>query len=178
MNLEKAKILDAILLKFTGNITITWHQLQQGLCNDIETYHVIENNINYLVGDGQLERDVAQAFSLSMTDKGFATMTDLANLGYVTAAKKERNNRRWAIVGGVLTGLTFIILVYTTWFQGKQSNNPPTETKDTSNMKSLEQPKLNNTHLSSDTATATTDTTPKQKLPQTKQVKGGSEINQ
>jgi len=122
MNLEKAKILDAILLKFTGNITITWYQLEQGAFNDIATYHVVENNINYLVGDGQLERDVAQPFSLSMTDKGFATMTDLPNLGYVTIAKKEKKKNIWTFISGGIVVATFLILVYDTWFNSKQTN--------------------------------------------------------
>jgi len=122
MNLEKAKILDAILLKFTGNITITWNQLQQGAFNEIATYHVVENNINYLVGDGQLERDVTQAFSLSMTNKGFATMTDLPNLGYVTLAKKEKKKTIWAFISGGIVIATFLILVYDKWFNPKQTN--------------------------------------------------------
>lgn len=133
MNLEKAKILDAILLKFTGNKTITWHEIKEGAFIDIETYYVIENNINFLVGDGQLERDSVQAFSLSMTDKGFATMTDLPNLGYVTTAKKERNIRRWANISGVIVILTFLILIYDTWFNKQKPIPAQTETTQPAN---------------------------------------------
>jgi hypothetical protein len=111
MELKKARLLDNILLKFWGNVTLTWADIQNGAWNDIATYDDCENNINFLVGDGMLKRDTT-LHTLVTTDKGFATMTDLKNLGYVTKAKKERlDNSIKYLAFGLAIG-TFFILVY------------------------------------------------------------------
>ena len=114
MTIDKATLLDKILLKFRGNITVKWSDLQTGLWDDIATYHVCENNINFLVGDGMLKRDTVLHL-LSMTDKGFATMTDLDNLGYVTKAKKERNETMIKYIGFCIGVATFILLFFRTF---------------------------------------------------------------
>jgi hypothetical protein len=114
MNRKKAKLLDKILLKFIGNKSVKWSDLQQGIWNDIESYHVCENNINFLIGDQMLERNhILQ--TLSLTDKGFATMTDLENLGYVKKAIRERNEILLKYFLAFITIATFIILCLKTF---------------------------------------------------------------
>jgi hypothetical protein len=114
MNIEKAKLLDQILLKFAGNITIKWSDLQQGIWNDIATYHVCENNITFLIGEGQLKRDT-ELRTLSMTDKGFATMTDLKNLGYAKQSYTKRQEKTLRNVLACVTIATFVILCLRTF---------------------------------------------------------------
>ena len=114
MTIDKAKILDSILLKFVGNATIFWKDLQQGIWDDIASYHVCENNINFLVGDDMLKRDTVLE-SLSMTNKGFATMTDLDNLGYVKKATKERQETFLKYGLAFVTVSTFVILCLKTF---------------------------------------------------------------
>jgi hypothetical protein len=123
MNIQKAKILDAILLKFVGNRTFTWTQLQNGAFGDIGNYHLIENNINFLIGEGHLRRNEIEPQSLTLTDKGFATMTDLPNLGYVVSAKKERRKNAFKALSGIILVASFGILIYDTWFHAE--NYPP-----------------------------------------------------
>ncbi len=110
MKLQKARFLDALLLKFRGNLTITWQEFQNGLCDDIASYYIIENNINFLVGDAMLKRDEVRR-SLSLTDKGFATMTDLRSLGYVTKTSKEIWQLGLQILLAVVSVVTFVLVV-------------------------------------------------------------------
>jgi len=116
MDLKKAKLLDRILLKFAGNATIKWNDLRDGHWDDIASYHVCENNINFLVGDGMIKRESA-ILALSLTDKGLAVMTDIPNLGYAKKTKKEIFD---ACVKYVAIA-TFFILIYNTFL--KKSND-------------------------------------------------------
>jgi hypothetical protein len=111
MDIEKAKILDGILQKFSGNVTISWESLREEFKNDMNKYYILENNINFLVSDGMLKRDTI-LHTLCMTDKGFATMTDPKNLGYLVKAKKERTESRVKYIAFSLTISTFLILLY------------------------------------------------------------------
>ena len=131
MNIDKAKLLDKILLKFTGNITVKWSDLQQGIWDDVASYHVCENNINFLVGEDMLKRD-NEIQTLCMTDKGFATMTDLENLGYVKKANKERRDDFVKYGLACITVATFIILCFKTFkpTDDKSNSTTPTTTQD------------------------------------------------
>ena len=116
MDLEKAKLSDAILLKFRGNITVSWDEIKEGAFNAVHSdYYVIENRIKFLLGENVLKQEtkigVKIYLMLSMTDKGWAIMTDMGNAGYVAKAIKERNNLRWlravqiAVIIGVIAGV-------------------------------------------------------------------------
>jgi len=111
MKTDKAKMLDDILKRFSGNITITWDSLREEFKDDMDKYYILENNINFLVGDGILKRDTT-LHTLCMTDKGFATMTDPENLGYVPKAKKETRDNRIKNIAFVITIATFLVLCY------------------------------------------------------------------
>lgn len=118
MNIEKAKILDDILQRFSGNATISWESLREEFKDDMNKYYVLENNINFLVGDGMLKRDTT-LHTLCMTDKGFATMTDPKNLGYLVKAKKERIESRVKYIAFSVTIATFLILLYNNFISPK-----------------------------------------------------------
>jgi len=107
--MENAKLCDEILRLFEGNKTVTWESLREKYGDGKYDYHIRENKINFLISDGQLERvmtaDIKHA--LVLTSKGFATMTDLENLGYVSkeveAEKKiNQENFRFKLTTGLL----------------------------------------------------------------------------
>lgn len=119
MTLDKARLLDNILLKFKGNISVYWANLHgdKKQFSDIHIdYFIIENNINYLVGDGKLKRnDIGNNEYLTLTDTGFATMTDLDNLGYVTKAKKDKRETIIKYIGFIIAIATFVLLCFRTF---------------------------------------------------------------
>jgi hypothetical protein len=161
MIIDKAILLDKILQKFAGNITVKWSDLQTGLWDDIATYDDCEKNINFLVGDGMLKRNT-NPDSLSTTDKGFATMTDLENLGYVVKAKKERRETIIKYIGFGIGVATFILLCFKTFIPQLFSQSSDNQNKKTKNKQMLESPvrekktklpNVNNTLFTIDTAT-------------------------
>jgi len=86
---------------------------------------VLEPLLNLLVADGILRRkdqDIEGQQSLCLTDKGYSTMKDLENLGYNRKATKETKAKIWSIASGTIVVLTFLILVYDTWFKEDYSN--------------------------------------------------------
>jgi hypothetical protein len=123
MDLKKAKLLDKILLKFWGNKTLKWSDIQNGAWSDIAIYDDCEKNINFLVGDSMLKRDTT-LHTLWTTDKGFATMTDLKNLGYVTKVKKERLDNGIKYLAFGLAIATFLILFYNNFIKPKLAEKP------------------------------------------------------
>lgn len=132
MDIAKAKILDDILQRFSGNVTISWESLREEFKHDMNKYYILENNINFLVGDGMLKRDTT-LHTLCMTDKGFATMTDPKNLGYLVKAKKERIESRVKYIAFFVTIATFLILLYNNFISPrlnstKSSSTPLTAT--------------------------------------------------
>jgi hypothetical protein len=160
MNIDKAKLLDKILLKFTGNVTIKWSDLQQGIWDDIASYHVCENNINFLVGDDMLKRD-NELQTLCMTDKGFATMTDLENLGYVTKANKEKRDNILKYGLACITLATFIILCFKTFKPNDEKSNLSTPTTIQDSAGSQDKVKHGETvSLAADSVPTKRDTTP------------------
>jgi hypothetical protein len=108
--LEKAELLDRILLKFQGNKTIAWDYFHKPeFYKDLhDNYYVVENHLNYLIGDEMLTKErqidneksdkarmnIYSEYSF-LTPKGFAVMTDLENLGYVrTENERIRIDKR------------------------------------------------------------------------------------
>lgn len=152
---RKAALCDAILLKFDGNKTIYWRDLHgnKKLFNDIildsdcdeehtpeNKYFVIEPFLNFLVADGMLRRkdqDVEGEQSLCLTDKGYSTMKDLKNLGYVTKEKENNKEIGWKVILRYVAIATLIFVLIRFFidfilplFQSKliQSTSPTTQT--------------------------------------------------
>ena len=152
---RKAELCDAILLRFDGNKTIHWRDLHGNpkLFNDIildsdcdenptpeNKYFVIEPLLNFLVADGMLRRkdqDIEGEQSLCLTDKGYSTMKDLKNLGYVTKEKENNKETGWkvvlryvAIATLIFVSIRFFIDFILPLLQSKptQSTSPTTQT--------------------------------------------------
>lgn len=102
--IEKAELLDKILLKFQGNKTLAWDYFHKPeFYKELhENYFVVENHLNYLIGEEMLSKErqiddeksdrggmtLYSEYSF-LTPKGFAVMTDLENLGYVHAENER-----------------------------------------------------------------------------------------
>jgi len=102
---EKAKFLDNLLLKFEGNKSFNHTQVHdrsfyESLDDD---FFVVENHLNFLIGDGMIKVTPLSNMGninyelcyYSLTEKGFAVMTDLENLGY--ASKQKEESERYAL---------------------------------------------------------------------------------
>jgi len=109
MYLGKAKALDKVLLEFTGNVTIDWRKETEFKTK--REYHLWENNINVLIGEGLLRKDT-QTYKLCMTEKGFGVMTDLKNFGYTGKAKSLLFEKIKNIVLLIVSVSTFLILLF------------------------------------------------------------------
>jgi len=146
MDIIKAKLLDNILLKFKGNISVYWADLHgdKKTFKDIhENYSIVENNINFLVGDGKLKRNnIDNNEYLTLTDTGFATMTDLNNLGYVTKTKTEIKERRIKYIGFGIVIATFIVLIFSTFLRhdDRQIMLTAPTIKDSTNIQDRQEP--------------------------------------
>lgn len=109
MKLSRAKLLDAILLKFKDGRSIAWSFLRDGLFKDIhEDFFVIERHIKFLVSVKSLKED-ANSFIISLDENGWAIMSDINNLGYVTTSIKERNSLIWKRSFQIVLGLSAIV---------------------------------------------------------------------
>ena len=86
--MEKAVICDNILRRFQGNGAVRWEGLKKEFAHDMHQYHVVENNINYLIAEGMVRRHPSLEI-LHLTEKGFATLAEIDTLGYV-AKENER----------------------------------------------------------------------------------------
>ena len=151
---RKAELCDAIILRFDGNKTIFWRDLHgnERLFNDMildsdcdkeptaeNKYYVIEPLLNLLVADGILRRkdqDIEGEQSLCLTDKGYSTMKDLKNLGYVTKEKENNKETGWKIILRYVAIATLIFVLIRFFidfilplFQSKptQSTSPTTQ---------------------------------------------------
>lgn len=87
--MEKAQICDNILRRFQGNGSVAWENLRTELAHDMHQYYVTENNINFLIADDMLRRDLTGGL-LNLTEKGFATLAELDTLGYVAREKEQQ----------------------------------------------------------------------------------------
>jgi hypothetical protein len=100
MSKIKASILDAILLKFQGDISIQHYMQINNQFKDIDNnYFVIENHLKFLEAENMLNCSSEGIRKLS--PRGWATMTDIKNLGYEKKAKKEKRV-------SIINTLTFI----------------------------------------------------------------------
>jgi hypothetical protein len=180
---RKAALCDAILLKFDGNQTFYWRDLHGDpkLFNDIisdsdcdteptpdNKYFVIEPLLNFLVADGMLRRkdqNIEGHQSLCLSDKGYSSMKDLKNLGYVTLAKKKRLNFIWIRVSGGIVIATFLILIYNTWGKKDKANQiyQPSTNAEQPNTPPLPQLDTNKQSAKKDTLAAID--TPTKQLP-------------
>src|SRR5580692_8994521 len=99
--MTKAKLCDATLLKFLGNKSFNWNEIHlPEFYSDLDdNYFVVENILNFLIGDGQLQKNFSNGVEyIRLSEKGWGTMTDLENEGYVARdlklKKEEERNEK------------------------------------------------------------------------------------
>lgn len=161
MDLEKAKLSDAILLKFKGNKTISWDEVKEEAFNDIHSdYYVIENRIKFLLGENILKEQttlgVKVYIMLSMTNKGWGVMTDIESEGYVAqvkieigSEKKRIRNYRIGIATLIVAALALILGClqhYQSRLTNQDNQDNQTDLKDTTSSKPDVVPLLPTTH--------------------------------
>ncbi len=85
--MERAIMCDDILRRFKRNKAVYWQDLREEFKDNMERYHLIENQINYLIADNMIKRNFTMNLdgreSLTLTERGFVTFADIENLGYV-----------------------------------------------------------------------------------------------
>ena len=111
--MSKEIIFDKILRKFEGNKTFHWDYLHtKEFYEDIHIdYFVVENHLNFLIGDSVLKEDPIEKF-ISLSRKGHFVMTNSNTDGYQAKKKKENRKRAWAIFLGIASIVTFILVTY------------------------------------------------------------------
>lgn len=109
MDLKKAELIDSILTRFKGNVAVYWNTLYEELEDNMDQYYVIEENINYLIGEDVLVRVTYEGFEgVQLTEKGYAIHKDPDMLGFVSVYKKERNKIRWTRTVQIVVIITFV----------------------------------------------------------------------
>ncbi|MBK7886786.1 MAG: hypothetical protein IPJ86_05610 [Bacteroidetes bacterium] len=108
--------------------------------NPDNKYFIIEPLLNFLVADGMLRRknqDIEGEECLCLTDKGYSTMKDLKNLGYVIKEKENNKETAWKVVLRYVAIATLIFVLTRFFldfilpqFQSKQTQtaSPTTQT--------------------------------------------------
>jgi hypothetical protein len=87
MKKKKAKMLDAILLKFRGDVSIRHDNQRENRFEEIGGYFEIENLLNLLESDGMIERRIDGTKGL--TPRGISTIGDIEDEGYVAKTRKQ-----------------------------------------------------------------------------------------
>lgn len=125
---ERAITLDKLLRKFEGAATLTNKQIRkEEFYKEInENWYEVENLLAQLIGDEMLEdpslnKQIPLGWqSLKQTAKGWATMCDCENSGYLARVKDiERKERldilvKWATCFGVFPVIASIIEIVKT----------------------------------------------------------------
>ena len=132
--LNNAKILDAALEKFRGNIsylevaaiTEEWYS------TFTDNVYVSENSIKELIADGMIERFISNGDGktwLKLTDKGWSCIGKIKSKGYVAQYKKKIRNKIWVYVSGFLAVATFLLVLRRDFLAQKF---PPVSSPETS----------------------------------------------
>jgi hypothetical protein len=118
--MENEELFDAILKKFTGDRSFSRDEIRsltfhQDLNDD---YFVVENHLNFLIGEELLKESSDPMPIVSLTRKGWYIMTNPAQAGYVTKRelqkkreKREKSTLFWAVLAGVGAVLAIIVWV-------------------------------------------------------------------
>lgn len=103
--MENEELFDAILKKFTGNKSFSWDEIHtKNFYYDLNTdYFVVENHLNFLIGQEVLKESSDSVPYVALTRKGWYVMTNPEIAGYVTQRadrilkeKREKATLRWS----------------------------------------------------------------------------------
>jgi len=156
-----AKICDGVLEKFRGNKSFDWDTMHDksfyGSIDD--EYFEVENVINLLLGQGVNELEEYEHDGktyVRLTKKGFYTISDLKNEGYVAKWNEKWREKAWKKFVAIITIFTFILVGYRFYrdFIGtKQRSVQSTSSTDTiTARKIITAPKIVKDTMSVDTA--------------------------
>ncbi len=165
MEMSKAKRLDKALAMFKGNSTLFWIKLQEKYGTTHE-YFVLENDLKHLLGDGMIEEN-KEAGSLFMTNKGWSKFTSKKGESYEAITKREQFDFGIKIGLGILSILTFTILIFNTCkgFSKKQESSAHNEDSVIKSKKlNVVQQVLDTQFVKTDSAQPKVDTLKKQKI--------------
>jgi ABC-type sugar transport system permease subunit len=111
MNKEKAIKLDAILLKFHGDISIQHYDDNINNFKEIDTYYKIENYLKFLESENMVENIPAKVRTYKLRPRGWATMTEIKTEGYVSKHKEKQRNEiiKWTTLFTVIVTLMVTI---------------------------------------------------------------------
>jgi|GEM_PF-4346051 hypothetical protein len=136
--MRKAIVCDAIITKFRGNKSFNWDEIHSEEFFKIidGDYFVVENQLNFLLGEDLLEKyTIKEEYGIHsylhdreyirLTPKGFATLGDIENMGYVGKEKEYQGKKRldkltlYGVYGGIVVSI--IISVVPIMFAKKTS---------------------------------------------------------
>ncbi|MBS1661877.1 MAG: hypothetical protein JST68_12595 [Bacteroidetes bacterium] len=121
--MENEELFDAILKKFTGDKSFSRDEIKStDFYADLNSdYFVVENHLNFLIGQEMLKESNDQPPFVSLTRKGWFVMTNSSSAGYVTQRKeREKKERRekatllWAALSAI-----FAAAAIATWLIDK-----------------------------------------------------------
>jgi predicted transcriptional regulator len=119
--MENEELFDAILKKFTGDRSFSRDEIRDSSFyeNLNEDYYVVENHLNFLIGQEMLKESNDRIPIVSLTRKGWYVMTNPKAAGYVAQRKeREKKNKRekatliWAALAAIFAAgaiLTWVI---------------------------------------------------------------------
>ena len=112
--MKKEIIFDLILKKFEGNKTFTWIDVhKKEFYESIDTdYFVVENHLNFLIGDNAIKEVGAMDTYLSLSRKGWFMMTNNKTDGYFAKMKKEKRDKNLKIFLAIISIATFLLVGY------------------------------------------------------------------
>jgi len=119
--MENDELFDGILKKFVGNKSLSWEAIHaEEFYRDLNSdYFVVENHLNFLIGEGMLKESEEPNPYISLTRKGWYVMTNTEKAGYVAKLgnrlKKEQREKstltwaKWATIFAAVTIITWVV---------------------------------------------------------------------
>jgi hypothetical protein len=119
--MESPEIFDRILRKFQGNKSFSWDDVHnkdfyESISSD---YFVVENHLNFLIGDGSIQEKLETPTMLCLSRKGWFIMTNPEIEGYETKElnRKKRESRerktliwaKWATIFAAISIVAWLI---------------------------------------------------------------------
>lgn len=112
--MKKEIIFDLILKKFEGDRSFSWESIHEKEFYESinKDYFVVENHLNFLIGENLIKESEGNPICLSLTRKGWFIMTNDKSDGYKAKATKERREIKLRYILAILSFATFSLVSY------------------------------------------------------------------